>query len=292
MVPSLTGTFSEPLKKPLTKPDQIPVGVTRHLCVVPDIPEPVKSEVKVRQVGGAPSHIYPGIINYSSQNIITKISNYTEGTRVNTIQGPDDKIMDLIQSSQKKTAAARDDRLEKRKKRLEEEPDDGRYILPATQKRLAREEKDPMAYTSTDLQYAFRECWKTAGFNGQPFPWTFVEKSKMKDLIKAQNPKVALEYIQYVFANWDSIQKRYKLNGYPNVAMIYGYRRTWVAEMQNGIKNAPLSGPLEYDPNTAASKAATVGWLNNGVLTPQEPSGSGALEYDAAKRSPKMGPGW
>ena len=229
--------------------------VREETVLSPEDPEEI-----VCRPSGTTTLIYPGIISYSSLENNKKDSNYTEGTRVNNIQGPDDKILSLIQASQKKTAVARDERFEKRRKRLAEEPDDGPYVLPATQKRFAHEEKDPMAYTATDLEYVFKDCWRKAGFDGRPFGWTLVEKARMKSLITDQSAQIALEYVQYVFENWDTIQKRFKINGYPSVAVIHGFRRTWVAEMQNGVRDSGRKDISEVLCEYQDTDAGTIGW--------------------------------
>jgi len=91
-------------------------------------------------------------------------------------------------------------------------------------------------YNCNDLWYVFREQWKKRKWNGYPTSWTARERKHMKDLIEEQGPQAVVKLLEYTFSRWEDLCRRYSINGFPSVPVIFGFRRSWMPEALNGAK--------------------------------------------------------
>lgn len=98
-------------------------------------------------------------------------------------------------------------------------------------------------YNSSDLFLVFSDEWKQ-NYNGRPVAWTMKDRKQMKLLIEDQGAETVVRYIKYAFSAWGEICRRYRINGYPCVSVLFGYRRSLVPECLNGVA-APSWG-AEY----------------------------------------------
>lgn len=89
-------------------------------------------------------------------------------------------------------------------------------------------------YNCNDFWHVFKSMWRSADLRGSPTTWTVRERKHVKELIDEQGPEAVHAFLQYVFQNWGSICQRYKINGYPNIPLLYGYRRSLFPESLNG----------------------------------------------------------
>lgn len=67
-----------------------------------------------------------------------------------------------------------------------------------------------------------------------PSKWGVVEKKLVNGLIKNYGFNLVLDVIKYVVNNWEDIITRYKLNGYPNIKLISGFKDAFFPEVQGG----------------------------------------------------------
>lgn len=169
------------------------------------------------------------------------------------ISGPDDALKDLICSSRDRTEKAKADRKARQRERQEHfEPDlspekievEGRYDAPKT---------------APDMNLLFQRLWQKKGLKGKPIRWTKKELAQVKDMIQDQGPEVVVGYLEYVFENWEKLQRRFRITGYPSVPALYGYRRTWLTEYQNGESGPKNLGMAEYN-ETEAKKIPSGRW--------------------------------
>ena len=163
------------------------------------------------------------------------------------ISGPDGALKDLLHSSSENTAKAKQSKKEKRAAKVPiEDPDlsPERFSVPG----CGEGPKTPH-----DFRLLFDRLWREHNLKGRPTRWTKKELAQVKDMISDQGAEVVIGYFRYVFENWESLQKRFRVLGYPSLPTMYGFRRTWMTEYQNGVSGEPkFKGMAEYNEAEAA----------------------------------------
>jgi len=171
--------------------------------------------------------------------------------------GPNDELLSVITSALDESEKAHASVCEKREKRRKEVAETvGRelYVAAPTKKKLAHDEKEIEDYTTKDLEIVYREQWREAGYSGEAFKWSGKERGQMHNFMREQPVADIVQYIKYVFSNWDKILRRYPVRGLPTIAAIYGFRKSWFAECFNGEHGKFGRGVntlLPYNPETA-----------------------------------------
>lgn len=85
-------------------------------------------------------------------------------------------------------------------------------------------------YNTLDFEILFSLLWLSKGFQGSVFSWSLKEKKLVKLLIDDCSPEALHSMFLYLFDNWESIKKRYKITGVPTPSLIYGYRQNFLTD--------------------------------------------------------------
>jgi len=229
-------------------PGSSPSVVTPH----PDAPPPnvleAHSDAPTHpSVGTHPGERSPHILitnNNKKERIIYSSILSVRAVDTMKVSGPDDALMDLIRSSQKMTEKAHEEKLKKRKNKP---LSPGLVQTYSCRRQMAHDEKEPSEYNVNDMEIIFGNEWRAMGLKGKPVRWTQKERGQLKDMIVDQSPEVVAGYLSYVFANWEDLRQRFRIQGYPSVPSMYGFRRTWLSEYVNGKQEPLRKKSAEYD---------------------------------------------
>lgn len=133
-----------------------------------------------------------------------------------------------------------------------------RFAVPKKKSRWdAFKAKTPDKYNVPDMELLYKELWEQEKLPGRPFSWTGKDRGQMKKLITDQGAESIASLVKYVMCNWASLQRRYKLNGTPSVAVIFGFRRSWLPEALHGAPKETPQGPAEW---TGDEDLGDTGW--------------------------------
>lgn len=173
--------------------------------------------------------------------------------------GPDDLLASVISSSLERTEQARRVKKEKKLANAEHLPPQ-LYETPSARKHRVHEEREVSEYTVDDLEIEFQNEMKKCGFMGKPFPWTQKEKRNVKHMLKQQDTGDVLGYLQHVVQNWGNISRRYRINGPPTIAVIYGFRKGWFLEFLNGTLGCTKTKRIAEFNEAEADKIPSGSW--------------------------------
>lgn len=123
----------------------------------------------------------------------------------------------------------------------------GRVAMPRKDprgymKRMAKfSDKPPESYNTSDLEIVFRTAWFGRGWRAPPAAFTMKDKGQLKRLVEEFGPRETAEVITAIVTQWDVYMERYRVNGRPSVAVIYGFRGSWFSEVLDGEETAKPS---------------------------------------------------
>lgn len=151
-----------------------------------------------------------------------------EENDVPIVNGPRDKLYDQIDQVLSKPSR-------KRKREFADGP-------KKVKRRLRTDDKEASEYNCNDLEVIFKRTWIDTWGKFSSSRWTLREKKHAKDMIREHGGEAIANYIRFVIEHWDDLCRRYKVNGYPSIPIIYGYRRSWFPESVNGKVVASSAG--------------------------------------------------
>ena len=103
------------------------------------------------------------------------------------------------------------------------------------------------AAACTRMLELYQSLWLEKNFPGRCGSWTNRERKNIKDFITEQGEKSVSIYIKYCLQNWKEVSYRYKImSAVPTVPILYGYRKSLLAEALEPSKKPVGHGPAEY----------------------------------------------
>jgi hypothetical protein len=112
--------------------------------------------------------------------------------------------------------------------------------------RQRMEDKDEAEYNVTDMRFVYEDLWSEKSWRTYPSRWTLKDKKLVRNLLDEQGGENTVRYFQYVVQGWEEIRERYRIQGSPSVAVIWGFRSSLLHEALNGpVKQS--SPTLEYE---------------------------------------------
>jgi DNA-binding Lrp family transcriptional regulator len=199
-----------------------------------------------------------------TQSSRANTAHVSQGQKPMDIAGPNDKLSQVIRSASERTDKAREKKHTRRQAKIKEQGDPGpeRYETKMAKKFREHKDKPVSEYDVDDLKIVFDEEFKRSGLRGNPFGWSNKERRWMKEFLREQPVEQVVAYVRYVVREWETIKNQYEMNGYPNIAVAYTYRKSWFFEFLNGPssgkKKKHFGGRLEFDPE--AAKNYKGGW--------------------------------
>lgn len=126
----------------------------------------------------------------------------------------------------------------KKKKKL-----DSSNSTPQARLRQRMKEKTEAEYNVTDMRLLYEELWCGKGWKGFAPKWTMKDKKHIRNLLDEQGGKNTVRYFRYVVQEWENIRRRYRIQGAPNAAILWGFRSSLLHEALNKTHSSPT---LEY----------------------------------------------
>jgi hypothetical protein len=86
-------------------------------------------------------------------------------------------------------------------------------------------------YRCHDIAFHFYEQWKKRWPN-IPIPkFSRGDKQKATIMLREYKAQTTIDTITAVIQDWEKYKETYSLNGFPSIALIYGYRSSWASEI-------------------------------------------------------------
>jgi len=116
---------------------------------------------------------------------------------------------------------------------------------------------------SREIERQWKQSWRDA-FPGTTVPkWNARDFTIVRELCENYGPDLTLKVALYVVENWDSLVSRFRLNGYPSIGFVNGFRYTIFPEIESGkiISGNVRSSETKGDQwDGTKSKTDSLGW--------------------------------
>lgn len=155
-----------------------------------------------------------------------------------TATGPQGELLDAI------NGRLNQPRRSKKKKTGPDSPE--RFAVEKSARRLRFEAKEPSEYNCNDIELAMRDAWKAKGWKTNPPSFTMRDRKQAKEMLSDNGGEHITQAVQYMIQHWESISRRYRVNGFPSIRVLYGFRHSWIPEAIEGTKHGATAGS-EYD---------------------------------------------
>jgi hypothetical protein len=116
-------------------------------------------------------------------------------------------------------------------------------------------------YIGNDLELLLAVCWVGKGWISQPPSFTVKDYSNAKRMVAQYGPESAAQIIIYAVTRWESVAQKIRVNSYPSMSIIYGFRNSISPLVLDGEAAIKPSWGSQFNPETdSRSDGGIVGW--------------------------------
>lgn len=168
----------------------------------------------------------------------------------------DDRLVvsaSAIAAGKEKTEKAREKRIKRRKQKED-------------RKKNRFKTKDGTSLK--DIENLWKKEYRKKWGNIKTPKWTVEQKSIAKKLVNMYGGSLVSAVISYVILNWDELVDRFRLNGYPSIKMVFGFRETLFPEVERGkieSKRNKKSALEDDEYCEEKTKSPSLGWGDEGT---------------------------
>jgi hypothetical protein len=124
------------------------------------------------------------------------------------------------------------------------------------------EAKKPHEYNANDLYYVIATAWRAKWPNSKPGFFQAKDRALGKLLLDDYGGEVVAYVLAGAIARWEELRQKFRITGYPSVAVFYGFRNSIFPLLLEPGSGSPGPAPAgsQYNQQHARPKGHEEGW--------------------------------